>query len=733
MTNYVQLGQGLRDLGQSLSAGYDFINTQNQLQINQQNADTNKGYLKLQQEQQAEAMRIARNKESSRKIAQVFQGAVQSGAGSLGEYFAKDPAALDTVLNSYAASNSFGRQAAGGKPLAGTVDPDGMFSIHTVDTDGTKAPLLVDGQPFRVDNDQLYTMGLREMAASGIFETVSGLKALESKKAAIPPEQYEAERGQLTNRLTELRDKASQAGVDVAEIESDMDAAGIRHAQVDTGAAPQAPAPTAGQAPTPPLLAKPDANRPVSLGDSTVSRFFPNSVGAAMQPVASTQPAIQPTPALSEADSRQSRNEAWLAEQKARAPSQFAVIDHPDAPISAKLGAVAGVAVKDAADIISTPFKAGSGFLSTVGSGLTGSWKPENGAPQTTKPETSAPAPTISPDEFIRRESKSEEPQTPDAVAEKTQKQMTENPPRSETHVRAIVNRGVSTLSAPPKQQSAGTDVRDAYFYSMGMTAMGLTPDKEVIGNLMAGDTFNGYNADKRGQDIEVWREQNLNARFAASQELQYAQMTMSRAAGEAQLQGNSVAAQKLALDTAKYRLAARKQTLTERDANIERASQQYGYGKDKSEFEMNTSKFQSALTGAIAMTAGDLAKQGYNTNAYLTELSTEPAYVNLMAKWLSVDMQAAKHNKGVNWTDKPRTHPTDFMLKIHAMRDPEGSKAGFVDARVNDAIDQYITANGGQPDRAFVEAELRKAESDYNSRLSQIDAKDINWANSYE
>lgn len=727
MANYVQLGQGLRDLGQSLSAGYDFINTQRQLGISQQNADTSAGYLKLQQDQQAEEMRLQRNRESTGRLVSVFQDAVKSGATSMDEYFTKNQAALDTVVNSYATSNSVAREAAGGKRLTGRRTADGVFDIHVVNADGTSAPLNVGGQPMRVTGDDVYRLGLTEMAANGRFEVISGLKALEANKSTMPAEQYQSQRQSYIERLDKIQDAAEQNGIDTAAIEANSDAAGERHAALDGRfpAPATATAPAAAAVPTPPaLLARPSPKgQAPSLGDANVSRFFGPDAGAGTAqdaPPATAQTDMTTLPI--EQQRMAAMTQAWAGPS-----SQNSTLADTNAPVAAKLGAYVGkigktaiAAVQPDLNAVKDSVAASVAAVGDFANGALGTYSTEASTPQ-------AATPTFSPeavDSFIRRESKQPD-QTPEQVVNKVRQQLTESPPRSETHVQTLVKRGVSSLSAPPKQDSAGTGARDAYVYSMGMIGMGLQPNADVMGNLMAGDTFNGYNQVKRGQDIDIWKEQNANARWEAAQELQFAQLGASRYSTDARRDANT-------LKALNYELKIRQQTLAERKENIINASKPYAFGEGR-EYDNSLQKFSGHLTTALAMSAGDAAKQGYNMNSYLTKLTTEPAFVGIMAKWLDRDMKAAKHNAGFNFWDKYRVAPTDVMLKVNAMRDPQGAENSYVQAAVNDAIDSYIQQNQREPDRAFVAEEMSKAQADFAERMNKVDAAKLDLRYSYD
>ncbi len=696
MPNYVQLGQGLRDLGQSLSAGYDFLNQQKQLDISQQNANTNSGQLKLDQDQNAEVMRQQRNKESSRALASVFQQAVDSGESNYHDFFTKNKGALDTALNAYGTSNSRAREALAGNKLTGVLGQDGKFDIMTVGSDGAAAPLAIDGQPVRLDGEEIYHLGATEMASNGYSEVISSLKALEAAKPSMPAEEYTQKRSSYVSKLDALQEAADAHGIDTRGISENHDAIGAKHASIDSR----------GTKPIPANIAAPTPAAPTSLGDKLVSQFFPTSVGA--KPAAPT--ATEDSPSLTD---RISSNVS-TAIGKYDASREDALMADPSTPGTVRLGAQLARGAKINKTLHEIPYAAGKAVVqhadaaieNVVGEVKKGVSNVLYGAGVSAEPtRTVAPsAKPVATETFIRQESKAPA-QKPDDVIEKTRTQFASNPPRNEVQATAVVKRSINALNPGPQLKKSGSDIRDAYHYASAMTIMGLAPDKDVIGNLMDGDTPNGRN-------MTTWKEENDMARARAQNEVQWAHIAAANAATEAKLRGDSLEHRRFAEQKRSRDLQERRQIIEEFKTSADTAAEASVPGgmKNRADFVKNL----SALTQTTAMKmSSQLAMVGYDVNALQDSLVTNPVYAQMLANYVRSDAKTVRHNgKLFKLGNDDRYSAMVFLAKVGSTIDPEQFEHRMAEAIYMDEFKKEAVKNPNPDKQKLVESAYTQARS---------------------
>lgn len=737
MPNYVQLGQGLRDIGQSMSAGYDFINKQRALDIDQQQADAYTDKVKLDRQKYDDDIRRENNQIGGRKILSVFDEAAGSGETNFTDFLSKNKTARDTLVDGFVTSNSRARGAAAGKKVVAIPGQDGKFDFLTVDSNGTTSPLMIDGQSVRYTGDEIYRMAATELAGVGLADMADTLHALDANKHTMPPAEYQQQRSELIQRIDDTQTQLEQHGIDSQQVMDNYHSAGARHSEVNrqlglnptpvSTSAPSAP-PSYIAAPT----ASTKASSPVSLGDSTVGRFFPASIGAA--PPATPADAVASSSSTPAIDSQGNIS----AEARARHPvaARFADItgidlspahDVPrDAPISAQLGAAvreAGMGFKNGLNFIATPLRAVAPEVKNFVSALSGDYSKDQ--PKAAPSPASSAAPKTSTPSNVD----THVPQTPDEVIQRAQEQVTQNPPRNPVQQEAIVKRAIRQISPSDGLQRDPDGRRSAYHYATASVIMGFKPDPVVMGNLMAGDTPNG-------RHFAEWKENNENARHAANQELEWYKASIDEAKVRAMREGTAVQRAQVEKAEAANIIALQEHSDKRRAAAIDEAARAVvnpilGKG-GKEATDALIGQMKGRIGQVITLEAGQLADLGWNQNNFYRSLMlTAPAFIHQVARFIQDDDAAAKHNKSFkSWFmgDNPRHSIGDGLLKFQQVHNPVGFQQTVNELKVaigSDVYGEWQKANPGKsPSAQEIQTLTTRTEQQLATKLNSL--KDI-------
>lgn len=212
-TNFVQLNQGLRSLGNSVASAGEFAQNERRLDLADREMKVAEDTAAINNETKAYDLRMRKMQEHGRTLLATVNEATQSRKpdgsryNTLGEYLDSDQgaAAAERMVQSLADTNSQYKKTLGGRPVRTLKGPEGRYQVHVQEGDQWTQLTDESGVPVTFSGQELAQRSRLDAASAGLAELIYFKRDAQRKFEAgqIPRAEYET-------IVTQTRDQGEQ-------------------------------------------------------------------------------------------------------------------------------------------------------------------------------------------------------------------------------------------------------------------------------------------------------------------------------------------------------------------------------------------------------------------------------------------------------------------------------------------------------------------------------------------